>query len=152
MDIYTGLIDGIFTDGNGSASKGRQKKRAVKNTRQLNPEIAAEKAAREAYAAAKREAAAKAAANSIDVAKFLDKKAKSVGNGKANWRKSIVDLMKVCGMDSSFAARKELAKQLGYPARIESKQAAKMNAWLHKEMMRQIVANGGKVSRKLITQ
>ncbi|MDF1813002.1 MAG: DUF3597 domain-containing protein [Verrucomicrobiales bacterium] len=149
MEIFSGLIDGIFGDESESASKGKKKKFGVKNTKGLNPDIAAKKAAKEAYAAAQRAAAAQAAANSIDVGKVLDKKARSVSKKKLEWRTSIVDLMQVCEMDSSFAARKKLAAELGYTG---SSHAATMNRWLHKEMMRQIVANGGKVSRKVITQ
>ena len=67
---------------------------------------------------------------------------------KLNWRTSIVDLMKLLNMDSSFAARKELAVELGCPADY-MQDSAKMNVWLHKEVLRQIAQNGGNVPAEL---
>lgn len=67
---------------------------------------------------------------------------------KLNWRTSIVDLMKLLGMDSSFGARKELATELGCPAEF-MQDSAKMNIWLHKEVLRQIAENGGNVPAEL---
>ena len=67
---------------------------------------------------------------------------------KLNWRTSIVDLMKLLNMDSSFAARKELAAELGCPADY-MQDSAKMNVWLHKEVLRQIAQNGGNVPAEL---
>ena len=60
-----------------------------------------------------------------------------------NWQTSIVDLMKLLGMESSLAERRELATELGYTG--DQKDTAPMNIWLHKEVMRQFAANGGKV-------
>ena len=60
-----------------------------------------------------------------------------------NWRQSIVDLMKLLGIDSSLAARKELAKELGYSGSTDD--SAAMNIWLHKQVMTKLAANGGKV-------
>ncbi len=68
-----------------------------------------------------------------------------------DWKRSIVDLMKLVGMDSSYGARKELALELGYSqANIDSKGSAEMNMWLHKEVMKQLAANGGKVPADLL--
>ncbi len=68
-----------------------------------------------------------------------------------DWRKSIVDLMKLVDMDSSYGARKELALELGYSqADIDSKGSAEMNMWLHKEVMKQLAANGGNVPADLL--
>lgn len=67
---------------------------------------------------------------------------------KLNWRTSIVDLMKLLNMDSSFGARKELAVELGCPAEY-MQDSAKMNIWLHKEVLRQIAQNGGNVPAEL---
>ena len=66
---------------------------------------------------------------------------------KLDWRKSIVDLMKLLNLDSSFAARKELAKELGYTG--DTNDSAKMNVWLHKQVMIKLAANGGKVPADL---
>lgn len=78
----------------------------------------------------------------VDVAAVLDAMAKK-NPEKLDWKKSIVDLMKLVGMDSSLSARKQLAKELDYSG--DMKDSAKMNVWLHKEVMRQLSANGGKV-------
>ncbi|MEO0454788.1 MAG: DUF3597 domain-containing protein [Verrucomicrobiota bacterium] len=68
-----------------------------------------------------------------------------------DWKKSIVDLMKLVEMDSSYSNRKELAIELGYPeADIESKGSAEMNMWLHKEVLKQLAANGGIVPAELL--
>ena len=62
---------------------------------------------------------------------------------KLEWRTSIVDLMKALDIDSSFSARKELAKELGYTG--DSNDFASMNIWLHKQVMTKLAANGGKL-------
>jgi hypothetical protein len=68
---------------------------------------------------------------------------------KLNWRTSIVDLMKLLGMESSLAERKELAAELGYP-RDQMDDSAKMNVWLHKQVLRKIAENGGNVPKELL--
>ena len=83
-----------------------------------------------------------AAAGSVDVAAILDK-AVAAKKEKLEWRTSIVDLMKALDVDSSLSARKELAKDLKYPGDIND--SAAMNIWLHKQMMAQLAANGGKL-------
>lgn len=67
---------------------------------------------------------------------------------KLDWKKSIVDLMKLVGMDSSLSERKELAKELGYTGDMSD--SAKMNIWLHKEVLRKLAENGGKVPAELL--
>jgi 3-oxoacyl-ACP reductase-like protein len=67
---------------------------------------------------------------------------------KLNWRTSIVDLMKLLGMESSLSERKELATELGCPAEYMN-DSARMNVWLHKEVLRQIAKNGGNVPAEL---
>ena len=79
---------------------------------------------------------------SVDVAAILDK-AVVAHHEKLEWRTSIVDLMKALDIDSSLAARKELAKELGYTG--DTNDSASMNVWLHKQMMSQLAANGGKL-------
>jgi hypothetical protein len=66
---------------------------------------------------------------------------------KLNWRKSIVDLMKLLDLDSSPSARKRLADELHYQG--DKKQSAKMNIWLHKQVMIKLAENGGKVPDEL---
>jgi hypothetical protein len=68
---------------------------------------------------------------------------------KLNWRSSIVDLLKLLDMDSSLSARKELARELNCPPGL-MEDSAKMNMWLHKNVLAQIAANGGNVPRELL--
>jgi len=82
------------------------------------------------------------AAATVDVAPILDKAVAAKGE-KLAWRTSIVDLMKALDIDSSFAARKDLAKELGYTG--DSNDSASMNIWLHKQVMAKLAANGGKL-------
>ena len=83
-----------------------------------------------------------APAQTVDVAPILDKAVAAKGE-KLEWRTSIVDLMKALDIDSSLAARKELAKELHYTG--DTNDSATMNMWLHKQMMAQLAANGGKL-------
>lgn len=68
---------------------------------------------------------------------------------KLNWRTSIVDLMKLLGMDSSLASRKELAKELGCPENLIGGDYSQMNVWLIKAVMKKLAENGGKVPEEL---
>ncbi len=87
-----------------------------------------------------------APAATVDVAPILDAAVKAKGE-KLEWRTSIVDLMKALDIDSSFTARKELAKELGYTG--DSNDSASMNIWLHKQVMRKLSDNGGIVPDSL---
>ena len=78
----------------------------------------------------------------VDVEEMLEAKAKALGH-KVNWRTSIVDLMSLVGIDNSLAERRELAKELGYTGDMND--TAPMNIWLHKQVMRKLSENGGKV-------
>ena len=82
------------------------------------------------------------AAAPVDVAAILDKAA-AKKREKLAWRTSIVDLMKILDLDSSLSARKELAKDLNYTG--DANDSAKMNIWLHQQVMRKLAENGGKV-------
>ena len=86
--------------------------------------------------------ASAAPAQKVDVAPILDK-AVAAKKEKLQWRTSIVDLMKALDIDSSLAARKELAKELGYTG--DTSDSATMNVWLHKQVMAKLAANGGKL-------
>lgn len=68
---------------------------------------------------------------------------------KLNWRTSIVDLMKLLGMDSSLANRKELANELGCPENLIGGDYSQMNVWLIKAVMKKLAENGGKVPEEL---
>jgi 3-oxoacyl-ACP reductase-like protein len=83
----------------------------------------------------------------IDVAPILNDAVAKSGQ-KLDWRKSIVDLMKALDLDSSLAARKELADELGYTGAKDG--SAEMNVWLHKALMKKLSENGGKVPAELL--
>ena len=79
----------------------------------------------------------------VDVEQVLKDIAASKGNPDLNYKTSIVDLMKLLGLDSSLDNRKELATELGYTGATDG--SAEMNIWLHKAVMRELAKNGGKV-------
>ena len=91
-------------------------------------------------------AAAPAPISEVDVVHKLD--TLSAGKG-LNWKTSIVDLLKLLDLDSSREARTELAKELNAPADVMN-DSARMNTWLHKEVLRRIAANGGNVPKDLL--
>lgn len=84
----------------------------------------------------------------VDVVAQLEQKA-AASPEKLNWRTSIVDLLKLLDIDSSLAARKELATELGCPAGLMG-DSAKMNMWLHKTVLAKLAANGGNVPKELL--
>ncbi len=84
----------------------------------------------------------------VDVEAVLSGMAAKKGQ-KLDWRHSVVDLMKLLDLDSSLGARKELAKELNYTG--DTNDSAKMNVWLHKQVMRKLAENGGKVPESLRT-
>ena len=86
-------------------------------------------------------------AGSVDVDAALTKLA-AANKEKLDWRHSIVDLMKLLNLDSSIAARKELAKELHYTG--DTNNSAKMNVWLHAQVMQKLAENGGKVPADLL--
>jgi hypothetical protein len=91
-------------------------------------------------------AAAPTAISEVDVVKKLEQL--SAGKG-LNWKTSIVDLLKLLDLDSSREARIELAKELNAPAEVMN-DSAKMNTWLHKEVLRRIAQNGGNIPKELL--
>jgi hypothetical protein len=97
-------------------------------------------------AAPKPAAPGAAPAANVDVAAILTKLAAS-NKEKLDWQKSIVDLMKLLNLDSSLAARKQLATELHYSGNMND--SASMNIWLHKQVMQKLAENGGKVPDSL---
>ena len=92
-------------------------------------------------------ASAGAASAPVDVEAIMtDLEAKS--GHKSNWRYSIVDLMSLLGMDNSLADRRALAQELGYTGDMSD--SASMNIWLHKQVMKRMAENGGKVPADLL--
>ncbi len=89
--------------------------------------------------------AATAPASDVDVAANLEQMAQGKN---LNWRRSIVDLMKLLGIDSSLDNRKELARELGYTGDLDG--SAEMNMWLHKATMQKLAQSGGKVPADML--
>ena len=91
--------------------------------------------------------AAPQAISEVDVEAILNGLA-AKSDQQLNWRSSIVDLMKLLNLDSSLAERKGLAQELGYTGALDG--SAEMNIWLHKRVMKELAANGGKVPANLL--
>ncbi len=89
---------------------------------------------------------AAASAAPVDVTAIMDGLA-AKSSEKLDWRRSIVDLMKLLNLDSSLTARKELAQELSYSGDMNN--SASMNIWLHKQVMTKLAENGGKVPNEL---
>jgi hypothetical protein len=83
-----------------------------------------------------------------DVTVVLDKMADQ-NRESLDWRGSIVDLMKLVGIESGLSARKQLATELHYSG--DQNDTAAMNIWLHKEVLRKLAENGGKVPQELLS-
>ncbi|QIQ20364.1 DUF3597 domain-containing protein [Zophobihabitans entericus] len=135
MSIFKDIMSKIFTPAFGSmkdiadkVNKGNQTEEAV------------------APAPAEQAPQAEQPATVVDVESILDGMLKQSGQ-KLNWRVSIVDLMKLLGLDSSLPARKQLAAELHYQG--DTNDSASMNIWLHKQVMRKLAENGGKVPDSL---
>jgi hypothetical protein len=84
----------------------------------------------------------------VDVVSKLERLA-AANPYKLDWKVSIVDLLKLLGLDSSFTARKELAIELGCPTDKMS-DSAQMNTWLHKTVLQKIAENGGNIPKELL--
>ncbi|OMG54791.1 oxidoreductase [Azonexus hydrophilus] len=111
------------------------------------PEVVAEVAAAPVAVEAP-VAAAPVAITVVDVVAKLEALAKA-NPEKLNWKVSIVDLLKLLGLDSSLAARKELAAELGCPA-DNMGDSARMNMWLHKTVLQKLAENGGNIPAELL--
>ena len=134
MSILGSILGGIFK---------KKKEEAVPAA----PAAPAPTAAPAAPQAAPAAPAAAAPAPEVDVAGILDFMNDQRAQ-KLNWRTSIVDLMKLVGLESSLAERKELADELGYTG--DKSDSASMNIWLHKQVLAKLAANGGKVPADLL--
>jgi hypothetical protein len=133
MSIFGNIMSAIF--GRGS-------------TAQASPGSAAPAtpAPHPANTSASTPAGAPVPSQSVDVSAVLNDLAKQKKE-KLNWRTSIVDLMKLLDLDSSLAARKQLATELHYSG--DTNDSAAMNIWLHKQVMTKLAENGGKVPADL---
>ncbi len=138
MGMFNDLLSMIF--GHASAAPGIQN--AIPSTPVNEPAAAANPATSGASSPL-----AASLPETVDVTATLDSLA--VRNSeKLDWRSSIVDLLKLVGMESSLSARKQLATEMRYPG--DQSDSATMNLWLHKQVLRQLSLNGGKVPRELL--
>ena len=88
------------------------------------------------------------AAEPVDVEAVLNQISADKGNPDLNWQTSIVDLMKLLGIDSSLSNRQALATELGYTGDKDG--SAEMNIWLHKAVMKALADNGGRVPANML--
>ena len=144
MGLLSNLISKIFSHSSPAAAAATGGTSAAPAAA---PSIASAHPA-SASAAAPPPAAPAAPAKAVDVAAILDGLA-AKNSEKLDWKKSIVDLMKLVGMDSSFGARKQLAQELNYTG--DPNDSASMNVWLHKQVLIKIAENGGKVPQELLS-
>ena len=148
MSIFGSIMSGIFGHAAPAASPDLGTK---------TPEAAPAAAPTVRYAVASAQvdpsaapqSAPSAAKSPVDVTAIMDKLA-SQTKEKLEWRKSIVDLMKLLNLDSSIAARKQLAQELHYSGNMHD--SASMNVWLHKQVMIKLAEHGGKVPDELTAQ
>lgn len=141
MGIFSSIKNAIFGEAKAAPASAETPEKAAATP-------VTEKAAEAvAPAAAARSESAAAAAPAVDVAAILDAAVKASGQ-KLDWKHSIVDLMKALKLDSGLGARKELAAELGYTG--DTGDSAAMNVWLHKQVIRKLSENGGKVPADLL--
>jgi hypothetical protein len=137
MGIFDKIKDSIFGDRKNTPAAG-------------SPSFAGTSSGSSSTAAApppKPAATPAATMTAVDVEAMLEAKAKNFPR-KVNWRTSIVDLMDLVGIENSLAERRELARELGYTGDMND--TAPMNIWLHKQVMRKLAENGGKVPADLL--
>lgn len=142
MGIFSNILNKIFHHGQASTGSA-----APQAGTAGSPAMPSGADAAAAGAAAQNAATANAvAAQAVDVEAVMNELAQKSAE-KLNWQTSIVDLMKLLGLDSSLNARKELATELGYSGAKDG--SAEMNLWLHKQVMTKLAENGGKVPAEL---
>jgi Domain of unknown function (DUF3597) len=148
MGMFTNLMSKIF--GHTTAAPSSSAAPTSSAVASPTPTVAAATPTSPTTPAASGTASSPAAAppQAVDVTAILDDLA-AKNPEKLDWRKSIVDLMKLVGVDSSLAARKELAAELHYSG--DENDSATMNIWLHKQVIKKIAENGGKVPKELLS-
>jgi len=139
MGVFGSIKDKIF---------GKKAETAAPAGQASQPVFTAQSGTAAAAIAAGKAAAAAAKPAPVDVEAILEAKVKAKGV-QLNWRTSIVDLLKALDLDSSLAARKELAAELNYTGKDPDGSAEK-NIWLHKAVMKALADNGGKVPADLL--
>jgi len=142
MGILSNIFHKIFPSSHPAAQSGGQ---AAPGSQQRAPQPT-QPPAQQPQAAPAASAPAAAPMQQVDVEAVLNNMQQQSGQ-QLNWRTSIVDLLKLLGLDSSLQARKELAAELNYTG--DTNDSASMNIWLHRQVMNKLAANGGKVPADL---
>ena len=147
MGLLSNLISKIFSHAPATAVATAP---AAADAPAAQPTVATQPTATAAPApaAAPMPSAPKPAPPTVDIAAVMEGLAAKNAE-KLDWKRSIVDLMKLVGMDSSLSARKELATELHYTGDMND--SASMNVWLHKEVLKKLAENGGKVPPELLS-
>ena len=153
MGLFNNLMSKIFSHAAPAAAKGPQTAAAAPITSaaqaaEATTQPTAVPASPVVAGAPTVEPAAAPTPQVVDVAAVLNDMAQK-NPEKLDWRKSIVDLMKLVGMDSSLVARKQLATELHYTG--DTNDSASMNVWLHKQVLVKLAENGGKVPPELLS-
>jgi len=142
MSVFSKIFDRIFHHGEATATAG-----AAPGSNTANPAPAGTTiTASSKNGGNVSSGGAAVAMQEVDVEAVLNDLG-SKNPQKLNWRTSIVDLMKLLGLDSSLSARQELARELHYSGDMND--SAAMNIWLHRQVMTKVAANGGKVPADL---
>ena len=145
MGLLSNLISKIFSHAPATTVAAAP---AVAGAPAAQPTVATQPTATPAPTAAPMPSAPKPAPPVVDIAAVMEGLA-AKNSEKLDWKRSIVDLMKLGGMDSSLSARKELATELHYTGDMND--SASMNVWLHKEVLKKLAENGGKVPPELLS-
>jgi hypothetical protein len=145
MGILSNIFHKIFPSSHPAAQNTSQ---AAPGAQQRAPQPTQQPTQQPAQQPAQQPQAAPAPApmQQVDVEAVLNNMQQQSGQ-QLNWRTSIVDLLKLLGLDSSLQARKELAAELNYTG--DTNDSATMNIWLHRQVMNKLAANGGKVPADL---
>jgi hypothetical protein len=146
MSIFGSIVSKIFGHREAAAAQPGAQPEAAPSAPQPAPSAGQQPPPAGSAQGAAAQAAAPPPQQTVDVAAVLTDLA-SKQPQKLDWRHSIVDLMKLLGLDNGLQARKELAQELGYTG--DPGDSAAMNMWLHKQVMRKLAENGGKVPDEL---
>ena len=146
MGILSNIFHKIFPGSHPAVAKVDQQTASRGSMQGAPTQASQQSAAPQAAPQAAPAAPPQAPMEQVDVEAILTKMASQQGQ-QLNWRSSIVDLLKLLNIDSSLQARKELAQELDYTG--DTSDSAKMNIWLHRQVMNKLAANGGKVPADL---
>jgi hypothetical protein len=146
MGILSNIFHKIFPGSHPAAQNSSQAAPGAQQRAPQPTQPPAQQPAQQPQAAPAASAPAAAPMQQVDVEAVLNNMQQQSGQ-QLNWRTSIVDLLKLLGLDSSLQSRKELAAELNYTG--DTNDSASMNIWLHRQVMNKLAANGGKVPADL---